>query len=188
LLGMGRGPEEGQAVLPSQMESKVRPLMKSASDSAPQPEAAAAAADDPRILRVTGMAHVVRVLEEIENGDMADACVLELYACDEGCFGSPLLREDPYVSRRRYRSAAASRAAARAIRRRAPLEARPGLRLDADMAAAIRKLSQMNLLLQGLPGQDCCLCGSPTCATLAEDVVLGRASADACRRRGEESR
>ncbi|MCX5684824.1 MAG: hypothetical protein NT049_14220, partial [Planctomycetota bacterium] len=185
LLAMGRGPEEVQAVLPSQLETKVRAILKSRSAAAPQPEAAAAG-DDPRTLRVTGMAHVVRVLEKIENGEIRDTCVLELHACDEGCFGSPLLREDPYVSRRHYRPAA--RAAAKAMSRRAPLESRPGLRLDGNMAAAIQKLARINELLKNLPGQDCCLCGSPTCATLAEDIVLGRALADACCRKREESR
>jgi len=182
LLGMGRGPEEVHAVLPSQLESKVRTILKSRCGAAPE-AAAAGVGDDPRILRVTGMAHVVRVLEEIENGDVADSCVLELYACDEGCFGSPLLREDPHVSRRRYRSGRAARPAGKAVRRQAPLEGRPGMRLDSNMAAAIEKLTRINRLLQGLPGQDCGLCGSPTCASLAEDVVMGRASADACRRK-----
>jgi Na+-translocating ferredoxin:NAD+ oxidoreductase RNF subunit RnfB len=77
---------------------------------------------------------------------------------------------------------------AKAIRRRAPLEGRPGLRLDSNMAAAIEKLARINQLLESLPGQNCCLCGSPTCATLAEDIVMGRASADACSRTREEAR
>jgi len=180
LLAMGRGPEKVDAVLPSQLESKIRPLLKS-SRRAPV-ELAAAAGEDPRILRVTGMAHVVRVLEEIENGDMTDRGVLELYACDEGCFGSPLLREDPHVSRRHCRASMAAPSAARAVRRRVALEARPGLRLDSTMAGAIRKLGEINRLLENLPGRNCGLCGCPTCAALAEDVVLGRASAQACRR------
>jgi anti-sigma regulatory factor (Ser/Thr protein kinase)/Fe-S-cluster-containing hydrogenase component 2 len=186
LLGMGAGPEEVDAILPSQLESKVRPLLKPSSGAPPEP--AAAAADDPRILRVTGMAHVVRVLEEVENGDLTDSCVLELYACDEGCFGSPLLREDPYVSRRRYRPGRPARPGGRAIPRRTPLQGRPGLRLDSNMACAIQKLAQINRLLRDLPGRDCGLCGGPTCAALAEDIVLGRASADACRRTPEGAR
>jgi len=180
LLGMGRGPEEVDAVLPAQMESKLRPLLKSSRDAAAAVEAAAG--EDPRIARITGMAEVVRVLEEIENGDMTEPRVVELYACDEGCFGSPLLREDPRVSRRYYRTSTAAPLAARAIRRRVALEGRPGLRLDSTMAGAIQKLAEINRLLQDLPGEDCGLCGSPTCAALAEDIVLGRASADACRK------
>jgi Na+-translocating ferredoxin:NAD+ oxidoreductase RNF subunit RnfB len=61
------------------------------------------------------------------------------------------------------------------------------MRLDRDMASAIEKLALINRLLQSLPGQDCGLCGSPTCAALAEDVVMERASADACRRKRGES-
>ncbi len=188
LLGMGGGPDAVDAILPSQLESKVRARLSSPSASAPAPASAAADRDDPRLLRVTGMAHVVRVLEEIENGDMTDSCVLEMYACDEGCFGSPLLREDPHVARRHWCRGRTAPATARAIPRRAPLQGRPGLRLDGNMAVAIRKLAEIDRLLRGLPGQDCGLCGCPTCASLAEDIVLGRASPGACRRTTEEPR
>jgi ArsR family metal-binding transcriptional regulator len=72
-------------------------------------------------------------------------------------------------------------ASARAIRRTAPFAARPGMRLDSDMARAIRKLSQMNELTRGLPGRNCGQCGAPTCAALAEDIVLDRATIAACK-------
>jgi len=59
-------------------------------------------------------------------------------------------------------------------------EARPGLRLDDDMTRAIQKLARIDKLTRSLPGVNCGLCGAPTCAALAEDIVLGRADADAC--------
>jgi uncharacterized Fe-S cluster-containing protein len=60
------------------------------------------------------------------------------------------------------------------VRREKPFAARPGLRLDPDMAKAMVKLSEIEKLRQRLPGIDCALCGAPTCDALAEDVVLGR--------------
>ena len=70
--------------------------------------------------------------------------------------------------------------------RRTPPTGRPGLRLDSRMGEAIRKLAEIDRLLGGLPGLDCGQCGCPTCAALAEDIVLGRATRDACRRTVEE--
>ena len=131
------------------------------------------------LLEATGIRHVMRVLEEVENGLLPDVRVLELFACEQGCFGSPLLKEDAFISRRRARSWTAAKEA-RAVRREKPFTARPGLRLDEDMAKAIAKLSEIEKLRRTLPGKDCALCGAPTCDALAEDIVLGRTAAGTC--------
>ena len=132
------------------------------------------------VLEVEGISHVVRVLEEAENGLLPDVEAIEPYACDHGCFGSPLFREDAFVARRRCGSVGVGGALARAVRRGRPFASRPGLRLDADMAKAIEKLSRIDELTRRLPGKDCATCGAPTCGALAEDIVLGRASEAAC--------
>jgi len=140
-----------------------------------------------RPLQVNGIRHVVRVLEMVENGLLEEARAIELYVCDEGCFGSPLWMADPFVARHRWQQAqnrpdaAAPRSRAevlaRAIRRERRLAARPGLRLDPDMAKAIAKLGEIDRLARSLPGKNCSRCGAPTCLALAEDIVLGRAQA-----------
>ena len=61
-----------------------------------------------------------------------------------------------------------------------PFRARPGIRLDADMAVAIRKLAQLDTETRALPGRDCGVCGAPTCAALAEDIVMERAARALC--------
>ena len=132
-------------------------------------------------LAVSGLRHVVAVLDEAENGRLGDVQVLELAACDGGCFGSPLFAEDPFVAERRSSwSARPGWPSAQAVRRRGALRPRPGLRLDADMARAIDKLAQIDQWARRLPGRDCGVCGAPTCRALAEDIVLGRASDSAC--------
>jgi hypothetical protein len=133
------------------------------------------------VLHVSGVTHVLAVLEQIENGLLTGVPVVEPYICDGGCFGSPLLEEDPAVAL--YHSAhagAGADGAGRAVPRRRPRTARPGIRLDADMAAAIQKLSQLDELTRSLPGKDCGACGAPTCAALAEDIVMGRAERSLC--------
>jgi len=54
------------------------------------------------------------------------------------------------------------------------------VRLDADMGVAIRKLAQLDAIARSLPRKDCGACGAPTCAALAEDVVMGRAARSLC--------
>lgn len=153
-----------------------------------RPLAANAAVPD-GLLMVTGVAHVMAVLEEIEDGLLDDVKVVEPYACEGGCFGSPLLAEDHHVAAHRWsRGRAAIEAVGEtsggqdsgAVFRRRPFAARPGIRLDADMRLAIDKLRRMQEIIHSLPGRDCGACGAPTCAALAEDVVMERAGLELC--------
>jgi len=131
------------------------------------------------MLRVTGLDHVLRVLNAIEDGLASDLVVVEPWACDEGCLGSPLLPDDPHLARDRW-VAVPGVGPARVAGRKTPFAPRPGLRLDQEMNKAIEKLARIDKLRRGLPGSDCGWCGAPTCAALAEDIVRGRAAPDAC--------
>jgi Na+-translocating ferredoxin:NAD+ oxidoreductase RNF subunit RnfB len=48
------------------------------------------------------------------------------------------------------------------------------------MSRAIEKLSRIDALTKGLPGRDCGACGCPSCAALAEDIVLDRGRRELC--------
>ena len=48
------------------------------------------------------------------------------------------------------------------------------------MAVAIRKLARLDEETRALPGRDCGVCGAPTCAALAEDIVMERATRTLC--------
>jgi len=133
------------------------------------------------VLQVTGFRHVRAVLEAVEDGLVSDVLVLELYACEGGCFGSPLLTVEPSLAAYRWESGRLEQNMHGEARRRLKLPApRRGLRLDADMNKAIAKLAKIDKLARSLPGCDCCMCGAPTCAALAEDIILGRAGRGAC--------
>jgi anti-sigma regulatory factor (Ser/Thr protein kinase)/Na+-translocating ferredoxin:NAD+ oxidoreductase RNF subunit RnfB len=145
----------------------------------PQPQPQAAGADD--LLVVSGVSHVLAVLEQIEDGRLDDVASVEPFICDDGCFGSPLLGEDAFVAAWRWAAAAgAAPGTGRSCDRAHPYRPRPGIRLDSDMAVAIRKLAALDAATKGLPGKDCGVCGAPTCAALAEDVVMGRAARALC--------
>ncbi|MHB1034522.1 MAG: ATP-binding protein [Pirellulales bacterium] len=174
---------EVAVVAPAALIRAVQPLVRKGAGrlepaaSRPEPECGEASG----VLRVTGMRHVVDVLEAMENGQLDDVRVIQPYVCDQGCIGSPLLGEDPFVTaRRRVTGTRRAETPPKAVRRRTAFFARPGLRLDPDMAQAIAKLARIDQLAKSLPGRNCGLCGSPSCAALAEDVVLGRVGEAVC--------
>ncbi|MEW6197649.1 MAG: [Fe-Fe] hydrogenase large subunit C-terminal domain-containing protein [Planctomycetota bacterium] len=195
-------PSKPEVVLPAALRAAVRPRLHSEDAGLPprragsgpalQGSAGVPPADpnrdregaegvtDERVLRATGLRHVMSILNAIEDGLANDLTVVEPWACDEGCFGSPLLADDPFLARRRWTPPPDAAGPAVTRRRARPLTPRPGLRLDDDMTKAIGKLARIDKLRRALPGCDCGWCGSPTCATLAEDIVRGRAAADAC--------
>ena len=57
---------------------------------------------------------------------------------------------------------------------------KPVLKLDQDIVTAIQKMEAMEQINRNLPGLDCGSCGSPSCRTLAEDIVRGNASEMDC--------
>ena len=135
------------------------------------------------LLTVTGAGHVAAVLEQIEDGLLSDVNAVDPYMCAGGCFGSPLLFEDHHVAALRWaRDPAAVDRTGKpgAVPRRRPFAARPGIRLDANMGRAIEKLGRLQAVIDSLPGKDCGVCGAPTCAALAEDVVMERATVALC--------
>lgn len=138
---------------------------------------------------VTGVEHVVAVLEQLEDGLLDEIAVIEPYACLGGCFGSPFLKDDYHVIQHRWEEAGnnlalhapgAEGGPARAMPRRLPFTPRPGIRLDIDMAIAVEKLGKLQDILRTLPHRQCGVCGAPTCSALAEDVILGRAAITDC--------
>lgn len=61
-----------------------------------------------------------------------------------------------------------------------PIEARSILKLDTDFKKALEKMAKIEEIYKVLPQIDCGACGSPTCKSLAEDIVMGRAQIDDC--------
>jgi len=146
---------------------------------APASSPQAGGADD--LLVVTGVSHVLAVLEAVEDDRLPGVAAIEPYICDGGCFGSPLLGEDACVASWRWAGVGGDAPGGGGSRERSrPFRARPGIRLDADMAVAIHKLAQLDTETRALPGRDCGVCGAPTCAALAEDIVMERAGRTLC--------
>ncbi|ADQ04646.1 Fe-S cluster domain protein [Caldicellulosiruptor owensensis OL] len=150
-------------------------------------------------VNVDGIHNVVKVLEEIENGRLKDIVYFEGLACSGGCVGGPLTVENPYVAKNRIKRLSSKlkdkeesfsswteeiinsfSLKLEDVLFEKELETNPVLELDSDIERAMEKFEKLNNILSMLPGLDCGACGSPTCKTLAEDIVRGFANDTDC--------
>ena len=145
-------------------------------------------------LSVSGFEEVVSILEMVEGGRLAELSFIEPHICQGGCVGGPLTVENRYRARsvvrhliRRYGYySRVDRSLVRHKMRQGffdwgmELEPRPLPALAQDPSRAIERLKRINQLLDRLPGSQCGLCGSPDCATFAQDVIQGTAREEDC--------
>jgi len=145
-------------------------------------------------LSVWGLPNVLRILDDIDKGRLQQYMFVECHACFEGCVSGALTVANPYVARARALRLQQSLpkrdlfdpAVMRARHDRgdfcttAPFIARPPHPLGRDIVGAISRMQERDRIAAALPGIDCGACGSPTCATFAEDVVIGEAEEAQC--------
>ncbi len=146
-----------------------------------------------RCLAVDGISNVTQFLERLEDAEESNINFLELRACDESCAGGVLISGNRFLTVERlngrakklpetYQDSADSNMGkydpdAYGLR---PIPARSMMVLDRDRTAALDKMKKIDDLLKVLPGIDCAACGSPTCRSLAEDIVQQRAEITSC--------
>ncbi len=141
-------------------------------------------------IAVDGIHNVLEILDEIDNNKLKDIDFVELLACTGGCVGGPLNVENSFVAKRRVKTLANS-FKAEGINQNTfdksyealwnvPLPYASKLNLDDDITVAMQKLARIEELYEALPKLDCGSCGSPTCHALAEDIVMGYTTDDAC--------
>lgn len=144
-----------------------------------------------RCLAVDGMANVTEFLDRLEESEESNIDFLELRACDEGCAGGVLISGNRFLTVDRLNRRAALHENVTSALKFEPkfnealygldkIEARSMLALDPDRKKAIEKMNRVEELLKVLPGIDCAACGSPTCRSLAQDIVQERASLNMC--------
>jgi len=148
-----------------------------------------------KYLAADGIENVIKVLDEIDNGKLSEVDFVELNACNGGCVGGALTVENPYIAKarlqnlRRYLPVSQNHLfkedeslndLAESYQWKIPLEYTPVVQLSQNRAEAMRKMQAMQELHSQLPKIDCGSCGSPTCMTLAEDIVNGHAEIDDC--------
>ncbi len=144
-------------------------------------------------LAADGIDNVIRVLDQLENGNIPPVEFIELNACTGGCVGGVLTIQNPFIAKARLQT----------LRRYLPVsknqvskedgnyipeyylfedlpEYVPISRLSDSIAKSMRMLADIHSFKDTLPGIDCGSCGSPTCRAFAEDVIKGTAAPDGC--------
>jgi hypothetical protein len=154
-----------------------------------------------RTLAIDEINNVIEFLEQLENEENQDIDFLELRACDESCAGGILTSSNRfYTVERMKKRAERSEKKEKDNNYRyvnpgpivqfkeylvenlgiGNIEPRSMEKLDEDISAAMKKMEQVHEIMDTLPYVDCGICGSPTCNTLAEDIVQGYADINQC--------
>ncbi len=143
-------------------------------------------------LAADGIDNVMRVLDQVENGNIPPLEFIELNACTGGCVGGVLTIQNPFIAKARLRS----------LRRYLPVSENfstetdeylpseflfdnlptyhPVSRLSDSMAESMRMMADIQRIKASLPGLDCGSCGAPNCRALAEDIVKGHSNIEKC--------
>lgn len=144
-----------------------------------------------KYLAADGIENVIRVLDQLENGNISQLDFIELNACPGGCVGGVLNIQNPFIARARLRT----------LRRGLPVsrnsaesddyipdgylfddlpEYAPITRLGDNLAESMRMMADIQKIKSELPNIDCGACGAPNCRAFAEDIVKGRTNESAC--------
>ena len=144
-------------------------------------------------LAADGIDNVIRVLDQLENGNIPPVEFIELNACTGGCVGGVLTIQNPFIAKARLQT----------LRRYLPVsknqisredgeyipdmylfddlpEYMPISRLSDSIAKSMRMLADIHAFKDTLPGIDCGSCGAPSCRAFAEDVIKGLAESNGC--------
>lgn len=143
-------------------------------------------------LAADGIDNCIHVLEQIDNGVIANLEFVELNACTAGCVGGVMNIQNPFIAKARLRS----------LRRYLPVSCnflegggeiipeeflfetfpnyRPIAKLSDSFSESLRMMSKITEIKESLPGIDCGSCGAPTCRAFAEDIVKNNAKLECC--------
>jgi len=156
-------------------------------------------------LAADGIDNCIKVLDQVENGNIPPLEFIELNACTGGCVGGVLTIQNPFIAKARLQN----------LRRYLPVSRnfldkdeennglpkdflfenfptyKPISRLSDSIHESMRMMSEIQKLRKELPCIDCGSCGAPNCRAFAEDVVKSQAKLSDClikkQREGGES-
>ncbi|MBQ8532067.1 MAG: 4Fe-4S binding protein [Clostridia bacterium] len=144
-------------------------------------------------LAADGIDNVIKVLDQVENGNIPPLEFIELNACTGGCVGGVMTIQNPFIAKARLQS----------LRRYLPVSQnfiskneenrlpdgvlfselpvyKPISRLSDSISESMRMMGEIQKLREQLPCIDCGSCGAPNCRAFAEDVVKKEATLDDC--------
>jgi iron only hydrogenase large subunit-like protein len=145
-------------------------------------------------LAVSGLDHVRKILDDIENSRLRNVDFVEAMACMLGCIGGTLNVENPYVARtnsikQRAKYEKRIKVDDEDIEQKLedgyyfienPILPRPTKYFDTDLETSIKRMKERDRVYQKLRQTDCGCCGAPTCMAFAEDFVRGEVELTDC--------
>ncbi|MEI6348371.1 MAG: [Fe-Fe] hydrogenase large subunit C-terminal domain-containing protein [Bacteroidota bacterium] len=154
---------------------------------------------DCRSLAIDEISNVIEFLEKVENEEIKGVDFLELRACDESCAGGILCSGNRFLTVDKLQNRASKcdkvleseiTNVAKSIAENSEylrqnanigeIPARSMLKLDDNMADAMAKMKRIYEINRSLPQVDCGICGTPSCQSLAEDIVQQNANIKQC--------
>jgi iron only hydrogenase large subunit-like protein len=145
-------------------------------------------------LAVSGLYHVMKIFDDIENSRLRNVEFVEALVCMLGCIGGPFNIENPYVARANCMKQKAKYETKielddREIEERLKEEyyflendilPRPTKFFDTDLETSIKRIKERERVYKKLRQIDCGCCGAPTCMTFAEDFAKGEVKLTDC--------
>ncbi len=145
-------------------------------------------------LAVSGLDHVMKILDDIENSKLRNIDFVEALACMLGCIGGKFNVESPYVARTnsikqrvKYenRIEIEDERIEENLKRgyyfiENPILPRPTKYFDTDLETSIKRMKEKERVYKKLRQIDCGYCGAPTCMAFAEDYVRGEVNLTDC--------
>jgi hypothetical protein len=154
---------------------------------------------DFKSLAIDEITNVIEFLEKVENDEIHGVDFLELRACDESCAGGILCSGNRFLTVDKLQNRSSKCALKsdsenpnvvkliqnnsdylRDNARVGKIPPRSMLKLDDNMAEAMVKMKRIYEINSSLPQVDCGICGTPSCQSLAEDIVQNDASIRQC--------
>ena len=148
-------------------------------------------------LAADGIENCMKILDEVERGNLDTIDFIELNACQGGCVGGSLTAENPFIAKtrlkrlRKYSPVSCNHLLSSQLSDtlfcKEPIEPCDDvLKLADNISEAMEKMNKMKELLKTFPGLDCGTCGAPSCKALAEDIVRGYTTENDCVFRARE--
>ena len=145
-------------------------------------------------LAVSGLDHVMKILDDIENSRLRNIEFVEAMACMLGCIGGAFNVESPYVARtntikQRTKYENEIKVDDEDVEQKLeegyyfienPILPRPTKYFDTDLETSIKRMKERERVYQKLRQIDCGCCGAPTCLAFAEDFVRGEVKLTDC--------
>lgn len=149
-----------------------------------------------RCLAIDEIHNVIDILEKLENDELNDIDFLELRACDHSCAGGALTINNRFLTIERLQKRMENyitnnyisinkmpqykKFLTEQMQLTGTISPRSIEKLDEDFSVALQKMEKIAKIMKILPQIDCGACGTPSCKTLAQDIVQGKAKLNQC--------